>query len=132
MDEKGILNKQADLQAMQNNIWSTSVSDELTRLTIRETWENHHVLLEPHGAVGWAGLQNYLQTQAGDVSEKLCVSLETAHPAKFPEEIIKLLGFDPALPLSLEGIENREEHFGSIPTHYESFRDYLMKNYEPR
>jgi threonine synthase len=128
MDEKGIIHKQADLEKMQNELWPVSINDEMTRQTIRDAWNNHHLLLEPHGAVGWAGLQKYLKDQ-NTAKNDLCVTLETAHPAKFPEEINRLLGFDPALPPSLEGIETKEESFKSIDTTYAAFREFLLGNY---
>ena len=46
---------------------------------------SHGVLLEPHGAAGWAGLMQYFKDfPADDNPDQLAVSLETAHPAKFP------------------------------------------------
>ncbi len=130
MDEKGILHKPADMETMRREIWTASVSDEQTRKTIREAWENHRLLLEPHGAVGWAGLQKYLTGLSDNAADKLCVSLETAHPAKFPEEINRLLGFDPSLPPALEGIEEKEEHYEKIPLKYAAFKEYLVSNYQ--
>lgn len=131
MDEKGVISRQADLDQMRNELWSVSVSDEVTRDTIRKTWEKHHVLLEPHGAVGWAGLCEYLKTEEGSAlrPDQLMISLETAHPAKFPEEINRLLGFDPELPDSLLGLEDKPERYGKLENNYSSFKDYLLKNY---
>jgi threonine synthase len=129
MDEKGIIHKQADLLRMNRDIWSTSVSNEKTRLTISEAWDKHKLILEPHGAVGWAGLQEYLLAQKIDVSKKLCVSIETAHPAKFPEEISRLLGFFPELPPSLTNLEKLEEQYSFLKVNYKDFRDYLLTNY---
>jgi len=128
MDEKGIIHQQADMEQMRNELWPVSINDELTRQTIRKAWEDHHLLLEPHGSVGWAGLQAYLKEQPANAND-LFVSLETAHPAKFPEEINRLLGFDPELPPSLEGIEKKEESFTSLETTYDAFKEYLISNY---
>jgi len=129
MDEKGVLHKQADLQRMKEQIWSVSINDDETRQTITNAWKHHRLLLEPHGAVGWAGLLKYLLTSGDNFNETPCISLETAHPAKFPEEINTLLGFDPDLPYSLAGIEEKQEHFIQIPSEYQGFKDFLQKNY---
>jgi threonine synthase len=130
MDEKGQVHQQADLELMRKELYSVSISDALTRQTIRETWETCNVLLEPHGAVGWAGLKTYLQDDGKDTDkEQLFISLETAHPAKFPEEINRLLGFDPQLPPSLQGIEDKEEHFGTILNDYQEFKNLLIMKY---
>jgi threonine synthase len=129
MDEIGIIHKQADQELMQKEIWSVSISDEKTRKTIQEAWSKHRLLLEPHGAVGWAGLNEYLSSVGNDTTQTLCVSLETAHPAKFPGEIDRLLGFDPPLPPSLEGIETREESYLKMETNYTLFKEFLLGNY---
>ncbi|HRY33533.1 MAG TPA: threonine synthase [Bacteroidales bacterium] len=129
MDEKGNIRYQADLQTMRKELWSVSVSDQQTRDTIKSAWDSHRLLLEPHGAVGWAGLQEFLEYHPDLSAGQLCVSLETAHPAKFPEEINSLLGFNPELPPSLQGLEEKEEHCGNLPTDYPAFRDFLLENY---
>lgn len=128
MDETGRIHQPADLKRMQEEIWPVSITDEKTRETIRQAWEQHKLLLEPHGSVGWAGLQEYLHLNKTG-TEIPCVSLETAHPAKFPAEINRLLGFDPPLPPSLEGIEQKTESFHSMETHYPEFRKYLLSEY---
>jgi threonine synthase len=129
MDEKGIIHRQADMEKMQRELWSVAVDDQHTRNTIREAWEKNRLLLEPHGAVGWAGLHSYLGQYTGDHAEELFVSLETAHPAKFPEEINRLLGFDPELPPSLMHLEDKTEMYEKIPTDYQGFKKFLTENY---
>ncbi len=130
MDEKGIIYQQPDMEKMRNDIYAISINDDKTKKTIIEAYKKNTLLLEPHGSVGWAGLQQYLDENPQDnTSDQLCVSLETAHPAKFPEQIVELLGFDPALPKSLEGLEDKEEFFDSIKNDYQEFKEYLRKRY---
>jgi threonine synthase len=129
MDEKGGVHKQADLGRMKEQIWSVSINDADTRQTITDAWQQHRLLLEPHGAVGWAGLLRYLDYSGENMNKTPCVSLETAHPAKFPEEINSLLGFDPELPPSLAGIEEKPEQFTRVPSDYNGFKDFLRQQY---
>jgi len=126
MDEKGHISKMPDLELMRKEIFAISINDLKTRQTIKDTWDAYKVLLEPHGAVGWAGLQSYLKQNHSEKS-KLCISLETAHPAKFPEEIIKTLGFEPELPESLKGLEDKEEKYEFLKNEYLEFKKYLLK-----
>jgi threonine synthase len=128
MDETGLISKQPDYELMRKEIFSKSISDEKTRETIREVWEKYEVLLEPHGAVGWAGLEAYLK-EFPEEGEQLIVSLETAHPAKFPEEIEKILGIDPELPQSLQGLDEKEEFITPINNDYESFKAFLKERF---
>ena len=129
MDEKGEIHRQANMKLMNQDLWSATINDGKTRQTIKNAWDKHGLLLEPHGATGWAGLQEYLSKQKENDQEKLCVALETAHPAKFPADINRLLGFDPELPPSLLHIEKKTEQFEHISTTYTEFKKYLQSNY---
>ncbi len=128
MDEKGVLVKEPNMSSMRDNIWSCSITDSETRDTIKEAWNSEGVLLEPHGAVGWRALNRYLDT-TGRGSSTAAVSLETAHPAKFPEEIESLLRLDPELPPALKDIERKRESYETLPGSYESFIEFLNDNY---
>ena len=125
LDEVGILHKAPDMEAIRRDMWSTSVSDAETRACIARTWKDHGVMLEPHGAVGWAGLERYFEAGLAD-KDAVAVSLETAHPAKFPDEIISLTGIDPAVPPSLARIEQLTEEYPTIGVDYELFRTMLQ------
>jgi threonine synthase len=131
MDEKGELKKAPDMDRMRHDVYAVSVDDAQTRATIRQAWEQHKLLLEPHGAVGWAGLLRYLDEQKG-APEPLCVSVETAHPAKFPEEIKSLLGIEPPVPRSLEGIEQKPERFEEMKVDYGALKSFLKERFLSR
>jgi len=128
MDEQGKISKQPDYDLLRKEIFSKSITDEQTRATILQVWKQYNVLLEPHGAVGWAGLEAYLNENP-ERKDQLIVSLETAHPAKFPEEIEKILGFDPELPDSLKGIEGKEEFITKLDNSYDAFRRFLKEGF---
>ena len=131
MDEKGNITKQADLEKMRTDIYSVSINDTETRKTIEDAYKEYKLILEPHGSVGWLGLQKYLKDNVDNIdSNQLCVSLETAHPAKFPEEINTILGIDPKLPKSLEGLENKQENMDLMELNYDSFKAYLINKYK--
>jgi threonine synthase len=127
MDETGRVGRQPDIDAMRKDIFAISISDEETRRTIREAYRQYSVLLEPHGAVGWAGLMKYL-AEFGDWSP--CVSLETADPAKFPDEIIKLTGVNPSMPKVISKLADLDEHCQELSTDYESLKAYLKKRFD--
>lgn len=125
VDRVGVVHRYPDLEEMRKYIYSVSVTDEQTRQTIKQVYQSHKVVLEQHGAVGWAGLENYFKKAPGP---KLAISLETAHPAKFPEEIQKLLGITPSLPESMKNIDQRQGSAVSITGNYDDFKNYLQKN----
>ncbi|MEO0073599.1 MAG: threonine synthase [candidate division WOR-3 bacterium] len=124
MDEQGNVSKPPDFALMREDLWATSISDDETRKTIVNAWQRHRVLLEPHGAVGWAALERFV---SDGHCPSLAVSIETAHPAKFPEEIQRLLGFEPELPPALAGLETKTEHYEEGPNDYRWFQDFLKQ-----
>ena len=125
VDRTGKVHAHPDIETMRKNIYSISISDEETKKCIKKTYEQYGVILEPHGAVGWRGLETYLE-QYGDFP--LCVSLETAHPAKFPDEIVELLGITPEVPDSMKGIDERKGKSQELPANYKTFKEYLTDN----
>ena len=125
VDRTGMVHRNPDIEAMRNNIFSLSISDEETKRCIRKTYERYGIVLEPHGAVGWRGLETYLECY-GDFP--LCVSLETAHPAKFPDEIVNLLGIAPEVPDSMRGIDGRKGESVQLSANYTVFKEYLQDN----
>ncbi len=130
MDEKGNITKEPDIRQMRNDIFAIGISDIETTRLLKETYNQYGVLLEPHGAAGWAGLQQYLKQYPSDSNpEQLAISLETAHPAKFPEEIRNLLGIEPELPPSMEGLDHSEETYDRLNNDYAQFRGYLKDRY---
>ncbi len=128
MDEKGLILKEPDFATMDKIFVAQSVTDAETRETIKLAWDKYHVMLEPHGAVGWKCVEDYLSNEK-PAADQLLVSLETAHPAKFPKAIIDAIGVDPELPESLSGLEDKLEYFDKIEGNYPAFKEYLDKRY---
>jgi threonine synthase len=128
MDETGVLREPPDLGRMRRDLYAVSISDEETRATIKDAYQRHGVLLEPHGAVGWAGLERCLRENPS-AAGRLAVSVETAHPAKFPGEIRAAVGIDPEEPPSLVGLESRREDYAVMSGDYEAFRDLLLARF---
>ncbi len=125
VDRNGVVHKQPDIDGMRNKIFSVSISDEETRKTIKRIYESYGVVLEPHGAVGWRGLEMYLERHGGT---PLAISLETAHPAKFPDEIEKALGITPELPQSMKDVDQRSGSAKKLSASYSVFKNYLTEN----
>jgi len=131
MDEKGGISKTPDLFKMREDLFAVSVSDDETRATIKDCYKLYRLLLEPHGAAAWKGLQTYMNLHPDASGEnRLSVSLETAHPAKFQDEIKKILKFMPPLPPSLSEIGNRNENFIPLDNNYNIFKNFILKHYK--
>jgi threonine synthase len=127
MDETGKIHQQPDLDAMRRDLFSSSVSDNRTRETIREVWNKYQLLLEAHGAVAWRGFQDWLATEP--LNGLPAVILETANPAKFPEEIEKTIGFAPDVPPAMTAAIQLPEDFDRMGADYGKFREYLIQQH---
>jgi threonine synthase len=129
MNEAGIIQRQPDMKRMRNELFGVSVSDDQTRGTIADLFNDYGVMLEPHGAIAWQGLKEYLsENELKDAGERLYIALETAHPAKFPEELRKIIKTDPLLPDSLAGIEEKSENYIALDNNYDMLRDFILKH----
>jgi threonine synthase len=129
MDETGKIHRAPDLAVMRRDLFSSSVSDERTRATIKDVWDKYQLLLEPHGAVAWCGFQDWLKTESLDGSP--AVVLETADPAKFPEEVEKVVGWPPDIPAAMEITNKLPEDYDRMGADYEKFRQYLLEKHPP-
>jgi len=124
MDETGKIHQMPDLAAMRQDLFSSSISDDRTRETIREVWNSYKLLLEAHGAVAWAGFEDWQKTEP--LNGLPAVILETANPAKFPEEIEQTIGFAPDVPEVMIATNKLPEDFDRMRADYPTFKQYLL------
>ena len=124
MDETGKINQLPDLAAMRRDIFSTSISDTRTVTGVREFWNNFQLLLEPHGSVAWQGFQDWIATEP--LGSSPAVIVETANPAKFPEEVEKVVGWAPDVPANMLASLRLPEDFDRMGADYEKFKAYLI------
>ena len=130
MDEQGVIVKEPDTARLRQDMFGVSISDSDTKAMIKSVYEQYRVILEPHGAVGWAGLQEYFKAFPADSgASQLAVCLETAHPAKFPDEIRELLGIDPQLPPTMMDLDQREESWDTLKSDYSLLKKTLLEKY---
>ena len=131
MDEAGNIIRTPDLSKMREDLYAISVTDDETKSTIEDVYKKYNILLEPHGAIAWKGLREYTTDNGKHMPGKpLFISLETAHPAKFPSEIMQILNFEPVLPHSLASLEQKTERFDSMENNYGLLKDFVLRNYK--
>jgi threonine synthase len=127
MDETGRIHKQPDLAAMRRDLFSTSVSDDRTRAALKNFWDKYQMLLEPHGAVAWQGFLDWIVVEP--LGDAPAVIVETANPAKFPEEIQKMMTWSPDVPPKMEAALKLPEDFDRMGADYEKFKAYLIQKH---
>lgn len=111
-----------DHSSMCEMITGYSFSDGKTEQAMKQVHTDHGYLLDPHGAVGYLGLYEFLK----DHPEYVGIFLETAHPAKFKEVVDEAVGLDIAIPKVLEDTLSGEKKAVEIEANYEKFKQYLM------
>jgi threonine synthase len=73
---------------LENILSSCSISDEATKATLQLVYQKNNYLLDPHGAVGFLALEQYLQRHP----DLKGIVLETAHPVKFYDVVEPVIG----------------------------------------
>jgi threonine synthase len=125
LDRSGTTHRLPDLQTIREHLSAYEISDAETIKAVKQIYEKYKILIEPHGAVGWAALEKYRKAHPQDNSRS--VVLETAHPAKFPEVFQKHLGISPEIPENLQKtMEKREEKIRILPE-YKVLQRFLVK-----
>ena len=117
-----------ELPSLKKVLSSQSITDKATRDTIRELYTHFHYLPDPHGAVGYRALDNYLAAHpASSSSPGLAgIFLETAHPVKFYDTVEPVIGEKIPLPPSVAALLQRAKHSKKIKANYADLKDFLL------
>lgn len=112
---------QKNYPALKTALSSVSVSDKETIETIKKVFTDYQYLLDPHGAVGYMALKNYL-----DSKNQKGIFLETAHPVKFPQAVEEATGKPVQLPKELHDLLSKPQKSTYLKTGYENLKEYLF------
>ncbi len=66
----------SDFEKLSGDVLGFSFTDDQTKLAMKDVWVSKKYLLDPHGAIGYLGLKEYLKENKNFNG----VFLETAHP----------------------------------------------------
>jgi threonine synthase len=101
---------------------SVSISDEETRETIKEVYQKENYLLDPHGAVAYLALKNYLKIH-GDQKGYF---LETAHPVKFYDVVEPVINQKIPIPEKIKSILGKEKLSFQMEADFEKLKEFLL------
>jgi threonine synthase len=111
-----------DFSNLKENLEAVSVSDEVTARVMREVFEKYKYVLDPHGAVGFYALRQYLEKNPDEKG----FFLETAHPVKF-DSVEKIIGARVEIPEAIENLFSRPAHSIKMKADYEDLKEILLK-----
>ncbi|MFX1305147.1 MAG: threonine synthase [Promethearchaeota archaeon] len=129
IDQIGNVHKIPNMAELRKDIISYSISDKATKDIIVNYYEKYNKIIEPHGAVGWAALKIYRNNYPENNNLK-SITFETAHPSKFPDEIISLIKITPEMPDALKKIWDKKE-FPNLKKigDYQDFKNFLLDEF---
>ncbi|WP_347158379.1 threonine synthase [Pontibacter chitinilyticus] len=113
-----------ELQRFRDSISGYTFTDEETRQAIRQVYRQHHYLLDPHGAVAYSGVKQYMRENQ---EPAVAVFLETAHPAKFKEVMEDTLEETISVPPKLQAFLLKEEKLVPMPNSFEALKELLQQ-----
>jgi len=110
-----------NLNEIAKHIHGFTFNDEQTREIISHIFEKKGYLMDPHGAVGYLGLQEYRKLD----SEFTGVFLGTAHPVKFRDVVEPLVSVTIDIPDRLQMVLVKDKQAISLSSDFDDFKNYL-------
>ncbi len=114
-----------DVKNIRKDVWSESFTDQQTIGAIKQVYNKYSYMLDPHSAVAYLGLTEYLKKENNQV---IGILLATAHPAKFPELIEEVLRKKVNIPKSLEYYLKGKKKSIVLSNSFADFKNYLLTN----
>ena len=111
-----------NFKQIQKNLSSYSFSDYQTREAMKDVYARTKYVLDPHGAVGYLGLKQYVQEQ----DKTQGIFLETAHPVKFLDVVEPVIKRSIPYPTQIKAIMDRKKVASFIST-YDELKEFLLK-----
>jgi threonine synthase len=106
-----------DIEKMRELIYPVTVSDKGTAEVIEKVHKETVYLLDVHSAVSVAGVFDFIKRNPEFRDHKFGAFL-TAEPAKFPEKMKKITGFEPPMPAKLrQQLKAKEKNVFSLAAH---------------
>ena len=113
------LNKE-ELNKIKSDFCSSTVSDELTKQTLKNVYEQHQLLIDPHTATAFKAAEL-------NSSDEEMLILSTAHPCKFSETVHQATGIEPKIPENIKNILNKKESYITLDNNLGVIKNYILE-----
>ncbi len=123
---KRIIDIYTDIENITDDIYSWSYSDDDTKRAIGKVYSNYSYLLDPHSAVGYLGIDNFVKNNQNCQG----LFLGTAHPCKFSDISEPIINYKIKIPEKIKLLLDKEKKSILLNNKYEEFSDYLLSNFE--
>ncbi|RMB56911.1 threonine synthase [Dokdonia sinensis] len=112
-----------DKNLLSEKFTSFSYCDAQTRGAMRHIYSNLEYTADPHGAVGYLGLKDYLKNEP----DAYGVFLETAHPVKFLPAVEPVVGKITDLPKQIAVLMDAKKESINANS-YADLKNYLLRS----
>lgn len=112
---------QNDFQTLKRHLSGFRYTDKMTREAMKELYNQKGYVADPHGAVGYLGLKEYL----AETPSAYGVFLETAHPIKFLDTVEQTLGIEVPMPERIQSLLAKEKKSTAIKN-YTELKEFLI------
>ncbi|MGB2127979.1 MAG: threonine synthase [Flavicella sp.] len=112
-----------NLEKLRDNLSGYSYTDEETTAAMGHLVKSLDYIAEPHGAIGYLALKNYLK----DKTNTQGIFLETAHPVKFMDVLYPGIAESLSIPPQIQAVIDLKKEATAIST-YEDLKAFLTKN----
>ncbi len=111
-----------DFFKLKKTVSGYSYTDADTLKALKSIYKNTGYIADPHGAVGYLGLKEFLENNPEEYSG---LFLETAHPIKFSKSVESAIKTQLKVPEKLKALLEREKT--SLPIKdYKELKSYLL------
>jgi len=111
-----------DWERITRDILGYSFTDAETMKTMMDLYKRTGYILDPHGAVAYAGLKQYWIK-----NDVVGVFLETAHPAKFKDTVEEALSLKIEIPETLKSTLKKKKLSIKMKNNFAHFKEFLLK-----
>ncbi|MCF6241091.1 MAG: threonine synthase [Bacteroidales bacterium] len=108
-------------EKIKSEISGYSFTDEQTRAAIAQVYKKYNYVLDPHGAVAYLGLSEYLK-----INKMQGIFLETAHPAKFYDTVMSELNGRLQIPQRLKESLKKQKKSIEIGNSLDDLKEILL------
>lgn len=110
------------LEKLRENLSGYSYTDEETTAAMGHLVKSLDYVAEPHGAIGYLALKNYLKGKTNTQG----IFLETAHPVKFMDVLYPGVAEELAIPPQIQAVIDLKKEATSI-NNYTDLKAFLTK-----
>jgi threonine synthase len=117
-----------EFDALKGMFSSVSITDKMTKEAIEKVYKDYEYTLDPHGAVAFYALEQYLKAASNlaDAAPLKGMILETAHPVKFPDTVEASTGKKVEIPEQVQYLLSQEKLSVKMRAEFEDLKAWLM------